>query len=138
MDGRPGPWQRLIFGVFCASVLLFFLGLTFTVARSVADPYAPPAEGPVEPATPEGQPVCPSSELGPFEGEDVAAGETRLLRVELGEVCAALSARLDRLRERSWWVVAEAVRASEQRSITNERLSDIEAAICSTPCAVEV
>jgi hypothetical protein len=107
------------------------------VARADPVPYGPP-EGPAEPAAPEGQPSCPVLELEGFEGEDAAAGETRLLRGELAEVCAALSARLDRVRERAWWLVAEAVHAADQRQVANERLHAIEEAICSAPCPVVV
>jgi hypothetical protein len=142
MGLRPGAARRSILAVLCASLLLCFLGLAFTAARSLADPpvYSPPAEGPTEPSAPEGQPSCPVLELEGFEGEDAAAGETRLLRGEVAEVCAALSARLDRLRERTWWSVAEAVRAADQRAVANERLAAIEAAVCSSasPCPVEV
>lgn len=140
MAARPRPSRVLIWGVLCASFFSCCLGLASLPGRAAAEPsvYSPPAEGPTEPVAPEGQPSCPVLELEAFEGEDVAAAETRLLRGELAEVCAALSARLDRVRERAFWVAAEAFRAAGQRSVANERLSAIEHAVCSAPCSVEV
>ncbi|HET8862313.1 MAG TPA: hypothetical protein VFM94_03585 [Solirubrobacterales bacterium] len=104
-------------------------------ATASADPYVP-IEAPSEPAAPEGQPSCPDLELEGFEGEDAAAGELRLLRGELAEACSALSDRLDRVRERAWWAVAEAVAAAAQRQVTNERLTELRDGQCKEPCAV--
>jgi hypothetical protein len=149
MGARPGPTRGFRRGVFFACLFTCFLGLAFVLARQAvaAEPvtYAPPAEAPLEPAAPEGQPSCPAPELEPFEGEDVAAGEVRLLRGELAEACAALSARLDRLRERSFWSVAEAAldrgrdeAAQASLDQANERLADLAESPCDKPCPVEV
>lgn len=100
-----------------------FFAAAVGIARADGPAYEPPAEIASEPPAPEGQPTCPDLELEPFEGEDVAAGEVRSLRGEAATSCAALTNRLDRLRERLWWVVAEALEAREQRSLTNEKLT---------------
>jgi len=119
------------------------LGLAFGAARALADPppvYSPPAEIASEPPAPEGQPTCPVLELEPFEGEDMAAGEVRSLRGESAEGCAALSDRLDRLRERVWWAVLELASAAKQRALTNEKLDLVleamEEPTCPEPCPV--
>lgn len=136
MDARPGLpgsfWRGASVAFF---VVCYLVAVGVLVAQAHADPYTPPA-APTEPAAPEGQPTCPVLELEPFEGEDQAAGEVRLLRGEVAAVCAALSERLDRVRERGWWVVAEAVAAAAQRSIANERLTEIRDGQCKEPCEV--
>lgn len=139
MGARPGPTGRFYRGVFSASVLLCCLGLAFTAVRAAAaEPYAPPVDLATEPPAPEGQPGCPTGELAPSEGEDVAAGEVRLLRAEAMELCAALSARLDRVRERLWWLTAEALAASEQRARTNAKLTELVESSCGNPCEVSI
>ena len=139
---RPGQSLLVGFSLVLASWLL--VGGGVFVAQAVADepPYTPPAEIASEPPAPEGQPSCPDLELEPFEGEDAAAGEVRLLRGESAEACAAISDRLDRLRERTWWVVLEAVKAAQQREAANDRLEQLleaeEAPTCPAPCPVTI
>jgi hypothetical protein len=140
MGERPGPGGSILRGVFTAGCCLFFLGLATgaVVAKADGPPYSPPLDLAVEPLSPENQANCPSDELEPFEGEDAAAGEIRLLRAEAIQSCAAVTDRLDRLRERLWWTVAESLAASQQRHITNEKLTSLLDQDCSNPCSVYI
>jgi hypothetical protein len=139
MGARPGPagqfWRGVAFAFF---FVCYLLGAGVLVAKADPPPvYNPPAEIATEPSAPEGQPSCPVLELEPFEGEDAAAGETRLLRGEAASACAALSARLDRIRERLWWLVAEALDAKQQRVLTNTLLTEVRDRLAS-PVPVQV
>lgn len=88
-------------------------------------PYSPPAEVVLEPESVEAPPACPAPPAEAYEGEDHSAGELRLTRGELVELCEALVARSDTLRERAWWLVAEAVEGRHQGALANERLTEI-------------
>jgi hypothetical protein len=103
-------------------VLLSALHLASSFAQ--ADPYTPPAGVATEPSL-EALADCPSGPAEPYEGEDAAAGETRLLRSELVEVCEALAIRSDEAAHRLWWLVAEALEAHDQRALTNTLLTEL-------------
>lgn len=128
MGARPGRLAAIRSWRFVALWCCCCLALASGPVSALAEPgpiYEPPEETASEPPAPEGQPTCPDLELEPFEGEDAGAGEVRSLRGELDQVCAALSARLDRVRERTWWVVLESLDAAEQRATTNEKLTKL-------------
>ncbi len=144
MEQRPAIRRRLLLVGFLLSLGVYALvGLAVFAGRALADEppvYTPPAEIASEPPAPEGQPSCPDLELEAFEGEDAAAGEVRLLRGESAEACAAISARLDRIRERLWWMVAEALVAGGRAELSHELLEQIGESVgeptCPMPCPV--
>lgn len=102
------------------------------LADEPAPEYSPPSSIASEPKLPE-LAGCPAGELEPYEGEDDAAGETRRLRGELAETCSAITDRIEVLRERLWWVVAEQLDAKAQRVVTNEKLSALVDALDGSP-----
>ena len=98
-------------------------GCIFASVHAFADPYTPPAGGATEPSL-EGLGSCPTGPVEPYEGEDPAAIELRLLRAELAESCAALAARTDEVSHRLWWLTAEAAEAQGQRVLANTLASE--------------
>lgn len=123
MDARAvrGALVAALIGCCC----LVWASAFAQVAQAEPVPYEPPSEAVTDPAPSKPLADCPPSVLEAFEGEDAAAGETRLLRQDLGSACAALSDRLDDTRKRLFWLAAEARRADGQRQVTNERLDDL-------------
>jgi hypothetical protein len=115
--------QGLLLGLCAALGAWLVLGLLVFAAQALADPYVPPSGGATEPPL-EGLGSCPTGPAEPYEGEDHAAIELRLLRTELAESCAALAGRTDEVSHRVWWVVAEAVQAQEQRVLANTLASE--------------
>jgi hypothetical protein len=89
-------------------------GLASGVAVAAADPYTPPDVGVTEPAF-ESAAACPVAPLEAYEGTDDAAGELRLLRGELSEVCDALTAGDDEVAHRLWWFVTEAIQDGQRQ-----------------------
>lgn len=126
MEQRPGIGPRPLLAGFFASLALFALVAAFVLAgRAFAEPppiYTPPAESFTEPA-PEGLAGCATSPE-PLEGESVQA-ELRAVRRDSVSNCEALTARLDLVWHRLWWVVDELAEARPQRSLSNEKLSSI-------------
>lgn len=126
MEQRPGIGLRPLLAGFFASLALFALAAAFVLAaRAAAEPppvYTPPAESFAEP-TPAGLAPCAAAPE-PLEGESVQA-ELRALRRESVLNCEALTARLDLVWHRLWWVVDELAEARPQRSLGNEKLSSI-------------
>lgn len=118
---RPKAVFRL--GPALLFALLLWLCI-FASVRAFAVPYTPPAGSTTEPVL-EGSGSCPPGPAEPYEGEDDAAGEGRLQRAELVEVCEALSTRTDEVAHRLWWLVAEALEAKDQRVLTNTLLSEV-------------
>lgn len=115
MSRPPRPSGRLLAGL-CACFWLCFLVLASSV---LADAYVPPPLGSeaTEPTLPTA--ACPEGPAEPYSGEDHAAGELRLLRAELVELCGALATRSDEVSHRLWWLVAEADGAAAQRALSN-------------------
>lgn len=114
--------------------LLLFAGSR--VASAEPAPYSPPTENVIEPVPAEPRPECPEPPAEPYAGEDHAAGEGRQLRADEAAGCAAAVARLDDLRERLWWLVAEAVEGRHQRALANERLTDVLSSLAAVEAAV--
>lgn len=99
-----------------------FVAVWFGAPIAEAADYEPPSVGVDEPAL-LGEPACPEPPVEVYEGEDEAANEVRQLRTAVSAICSALVARLDALGHRAWWLVAEAIAASEQRALGNEKLT---------------
>lgn len=114
--------------------LLLFAGSR--VASADPAPYSPPTENVVEPTASEPLPVCPDLPAEPYGGEDHAAIEGRQLRAEQASSCAAVVARFEQLRERLWWLVAEADEGRRQRALTNERLTAVADGVASIEAVI--
>lgn len=126
MVPRPGPTAGLARGVFWALLFsCFCLVLAFTAARAAAEPvpYTPPAEVVIEPDLPESVTACPEAP-GVYEGEDSVVAELRALRIAQADFCAAVASRQREQLRRTFWALAEAVDASEQRVLSNTLLSE--------------
>lgn len=112
MEQRPGLRPSvLIRGLLLSSVCWCLLGLAFVAVECLADPgpeFTVPVDKATEPVTPAPS-ECPAVPVfgGPYEGEEEAAGELQLLRIESAESCKALTDRLDEVVEREWWVVSQ-------------------------------
>lgn len=128
---RWGVAALLSLALWC---LLLFAGSR--AASADPAPYTPPSENVTEPAPAEPLAPCPAAPGEPYGGEDHAAGEARLGRGEAAEVCGALVARLEQLRDRLWWLVAEAVEGRHQRALANERLTELGASLAQIEAVV--
>ena len=126
-------WQRSVL------VLLLAFCCSYSVAEgsAQADPYVPPelASGATEPSL--ASSGCPATPEEPYGGEDDAAGELRLLRGEIAEVCVALAARTDEVSHRLWWLVGEFDRAAAQRVLANTLLDELAPLAAPLPVVVE-
>lgn len=111
------------------------MAMYFAVAvahASASEPaYVPPEPGVSEPALPESLTSCPVPPE-PAEGGEQAAVEVRALRIDLAESCEALSRRLVLSLERSWWIVAEAVKAGKGQQKIVELLEAESSAVAGT------
>lgn len=133
---RPLGARSLLVGFLLLLASWLLVGGAVFAAQALADPYEPPAGGATEPSF-EGLGSCPPGPAEPYEGEDDAAGETRLLRTELVEVCEAVAARSEEVSHRLWWVVAEALVAKDQRAAANTLLGEVRDRLAA-PVPVEV
>jgi hypothetical protein len=102
-------WPRLLL---LSLALLSALHLASSFAQAEPVEYEPPGEVVTEPPVGE-LPACPASP-GPYEGEDALVDELRANRAEQVEVCEALTARQEQLRDRFWWLTSEAVERLEE------------------------
>lgn len=111
-------WLLLSFVICCT------LGLASAVAVAAADPYTPADVGATEPPIGSAG-ECPVAPLESYEGTDDAAGELRLLRGELSEVCEALAAGTDEVSHRLWWLVTEAIQDAQRQGTHTDLLEQI-------------
>jgi len=125
MAPRPGPTAGLARGVFWALLFTCCLGLAFAAAFASAEPvpYEPPGEVVIEPELPESVTACPEGP-GVYEGEDPVVAELRSLRIAQAEFCAAVVSRQREQLRRTFWALAEAVDAADQRVLANTLLSE--------------
>jgi hypothetical protein len=103
--------------------------------------YELPEDSPSEPTAPEDQQDCP-------EDPDSESGEEVVYSTEatqLPAICRALSDRLDRARERTFWVVAETRKLREEGAASaaelkaaRQALEELRDSQCEPDCAVIV
>lgn len=105
-----------------------------------AKAYELPEDTPGEPAPPPSQHDCP-------DPPDVEAAEVEysVEATQLPEICLALADRLDRVRERSYWTVAELMAARKQLrdqgedlDVSRAQLEALRAAQCEPECVVKI
>ncbi len=119
--------RRVLWALLALGLLAFSLGCFWAAGSASADEpapaYAPPAS-PVEPSGPGEAPGCPGG-LGAYEGEDPAVAAVYGLDADLVASCVVERYGLARVRERTYWSVAEAVGSAHLQEVGNELLSQI-------------